>query len=666
MKRFLILLLSGIFFIPIFVFGDEKDEMQKKSTEEILFEPIKMIITASKREQRIQDSPSAISIITEDDIQQSGAMSIPDVLKYVPGIDVMQTTSSHWEVNARGLNQIRSNKMLVLIDGRSVYLDYYGGVIWQGLPILMEDISRIEVIRGPISALYGANAFSGIINIITKSPRESAGTRFIADGGNIHNFRSSLIHGGREGKLGYKFTGSLRNINKWRDKSSNSEKRGIANLKLDYLISGKSSLSFDTGFETGNIEQIILSSILKFDGTTNYAKLNYNYSDLKFQFFWNHGDITSPSFVNYGEDAITKYNTFDTEFYTNLNLGYKNTVTVGGSYRVNTSTSTIFDKRHRQNLLAGFLQHEFRPNKKIITLLGLRFDHHPLVKNNFSPRGSIIFEPVKNHTFRLTASQAFRNPSFSDSYLQISLEPVPLPSPPLPPGLDLNMTIIGNENLSPEKIETIECGYQTFIKRKLNIKVDLFYNKISDFIGTGGFITREYLRNPVSGELVINPETGQPIPLFMTQSFVNLGSAETRGGEIDIDLLVNSWFRLRGNYSYLDMINNYTFPDFYQMPPKNKFNIICNFSFRNGILIDFMGHYVGSKKWDIDTDNNNIPEKHDTQSFFTVDSRIAYNLPNSNVTLMLLSNNLFNNVHKEYPIAESIGRKFWLRCNIEF
>lgn len=665
MKNFILLIIIlEILLTPLLIDAHEKYQRQKKSTEEILFEPIETIITASKREQRIQDSPSTISIITEEDIKESGAMSIPDILRFVPGIDVMQITSSHWEVNARGLNQIRSNKMLVMIDGRSVYFDYYGGVIWQGLPIMIEDISRIEVIRGPISALYGANAFSGIINIITKSPRESAGTNVSFDGGNLNNLRSSIIHGGRNGKLGYKFSGNLRNVNSWRNHNNNSEKRVIANIKLDYLISGRSSLSFDTGFEKGNIEQIILTEILKFDGTTNYAKLNYNYSDIKFQFFWNHGEISSPSFVNYGDDVKTKYNTFDAEIFETLDLGLKNTVTFGGSFRINTIESNIIDKSHRQNLLAGFIQNEFRPNKRINTLIGLRIDNHPLAKNNLSPRGSLIIEPWENHAFRVSASKAFRNPSFSDSYLKVPLEPIPLPSPPLPPGFQTDITIIGNENLSPEKIKTCEFGYQTFFRRKLKIKIDLFYNRIDDFVGTEDFTPISFLTNPITGELIRDPNTNMPIPLALTQSFVNLGNAEAYGGELDLDLLVNNWIRLRGNYSYLNMQNRYTL-NRYQMPPKSKFNIISDFFFENGISLNILGHYVGEEKWDIDTNNDSEPEEHDTKSYFIVDSRLAYRFPNTKMNVIFLIHNIFNNVHKEYPIGESIGRRIGIRFNIK-
>jgi len=659
----LILYLILISFLVQLLFANECIAQKLTlSTEEILFEPIGSIISASKREQRIQDSPSTISVISEEDIRESGAMSIPDLLKYIPGIDVMEITSSHWEVNARGLNQIRSNKMLVLIDGRSVYFDYFGGVIWDSLPVQLDDIKRIEIIRGPVSALYGANAFSGIVNIITKSPRESEGAHFSANGGNLGNRRSTIIYGGRNGKFGYKFSGHLRNVDSWRNSSINSEKRGSGTVKFDYLINAKSSLSFDAGVEGGTIEQIILSDILKFEGSTNYMKFNYNYMDAKFQAFWNRGRVESPSYVNYGDDVYQKYNTFDGELQHTFDIGSKNTVTLLTNYRFNTIESNSNNKKQHQHLVAGIFQDEYRPANNLTLLFGARVDHHPLVDYNLSPRGSVIFEPKANHTFRLSAGRAFRNPTFSDSYVLVPLEPVPLPSPPLPPGSQTEITVLGNENLNPEKIQTYELGYQTLIKRKARIKIDLFYNKITDFIGTGDYVPISFIKNPITQDIILDPATELPIPSVITQSFVNLGNAEAHGGEIEIDLLVNSLMRVRSNYSYLKMRNRYTLNQ-YQAPPKNKLNVICDFTFNNGLSFNTLGHFVDRAQWDIDTDNDNIPEKHTTKAYVTLDIRLAYSIPNTNLNLVLSSQNVFNNQHKEYPIGESIGRRINFRLD---
>lgn len=128
------------------------------------------VVTAAKKAQKISQAPAAMYVITDEDIRQSGATSIPDALRMVPGIDVMEITATDFVINARGFNKEMSDKMLVLIDGRSVYWDFYGLVVWDSFPINLEEIKRIEIVRGPGSALYGANAFSGVINILTFLP----------------------------------------------------------------------------------------------------------------------------------------------------------------------------------------------------------------------------------------------------------------------------------------------------------------------------------------------------------------------------------------------------------------------------------------------------------------------------------------------------------------
>ncbi len=466
------------------------------------------IITASKHEQRITESPSAISIITEEDIKRSGAQSIPDILKFFPGLDVIEITSSHWEVNARGFNQLLSNKMLVLVDGRSVYFDYFGGVIWQGLPIQLEDIKRIEIVRGPISALYGANAFSGVINIITKSPRELIGKHFYATLGNLATGKTSFIYGGKSGKLAYKVSAALRNCNSWRNSHLNSEKVGLGNFKIEYIFSGKSIFSIDGGLGTGNIEQIVLSDFLKFDATTSYLKANYNYSNFSLQAFWNKGHVKAPSIVNYGKNTNIEYNTIDIETQHLFDFGSPNSIIFGGSLRYNTISSSIIDKDHTQTLIAGYMQNSLELTPELTALVGIRVDKHPLVKVKWSPRMSFIFNPMRNHTFRLDASQAFRNPTFTDSYIKVPFRPQPLPSPPFPEGLSTNLTVVGNDKLNSEKIETYELGYQTYFLDKAKFKIDFFHNKVSGFITRGDFQPVSFFKDPITGEYIYDPFTG--------------------------------------------------------------------------------------------------------------------------------------------------------------
>ena len=161
---------------------------------------------ASRYEQPISEAPSDVYVITDEDIRQSGAPDLPTVLRRVPGIEVMQTTGAEFNVSARGDNQLLANKMLVMVDGRSIFVDAHGQVYWKAIPVTLPEIKRIEVLKGPASAVYGFNAFDGVINIITKSPEEMKGTTLQFGGGELGTISSAAIHAGTVGKFGYRFS----------------------------------------------------------------------------------------------------------------------------------------------------------------------------------------------------------------------------------------------------------------------------------------------------------------------------------------------------------------------------------------------------------------------------------------------------------------------------
>lgn len=172
---FIFTLVFSFLCVCVFVQGKNSEQKEFQDFEELSLEDLLEIevVTAAKKVQKISEAPAAMYVITEEDIKQSGATTIPDVLRIVPGIDVMEITATDFAINARGFNQEMSNKMLVLIDSRTMYWDFYGLIAWDSFPIALEEIKRIEIVKGPGSALYGANAFSGVINILTKSQKSS-------------------------------------------------------------------------------------------------------------------------------------------------------------------------------------------------------------------------------------------------------------------------------------------------------------------------------------------------------------------------------------------------------------------------------------------------------------------------------------------------------------
>ena len=155
------------------------------------------VTSASKKEQKLSEVPSAIFVITQEDIRRSGAMNIPDLLRMVPGLDVAQINANTWAISARGFNLQFANKLLVLVDGRAVYTPLFGGVYWETLDVPLEDIERIEVIRGPGGTVWGANAVNGVISIITKSAAETRGGLLTGGGGTLAQGFGTVQYGGK-------------------------------------------------------------------------------------------------------------------------------------------------------------------------------------------------------------------------------------------------------------------------------------------------------------------------------------------------------------------------------------------------------------------------------------------------------------------------------------
>ncbi|HLA62582.1 MAG TPA: TonB-dependent receptor plug domain-containing protein, partial [Nitrospiraceae bacterium] len=175
---------------------------------------------ASRYEQPISKAPSNVYVITDEDIRHSGATDIPTVLRRIPGIEVMQVTGGDINVSVRGDNQLQANKLLVMVDGRSIYNDGQGQVNWKMLPVTLPEIKRIEVMKGPGSVIYGFNAFDGVINIITKSPGEMKGNTIQFGGGEFGTISSAAIHAGSAGNLGYRLSLGHDQNQQWRNRNA--------------------------------------------------------------------------------------------------------------------------------------------------------------------------------------------------------------------------------------------------------------------------------------------------------------------------------------------------------------------------------------------------------------------------------------------------------------
>ena len=614
--------------------------------EEFTFGEI-TVISAARREQRISEAPAAITVITDEDIKYSGAITIPDVLRMVPGMDVMQISASDLVINARGYNKEMSNKMLVLIDGRYVYWDFYGIILWDSFPISLEDISRIEIIRGAGSALYGANAFSGVVNIITKSPDESKGTHVSANGGNFNTYVGSIIHAGSSDKYGYKISLGLDETNQWQDKSQPS--RDVKRIQgyLEYKIADNSKVLFEAGYNKGKGETLSGIGRMNREQKMAHLKFGLNLANFSTKAFWSRsrGDaILEPALKPYYFTA----NTYDIESQLLFNLGSMNSVILGGNYRLNVAESDLIDQDHRQNLIAGYIQDEFKPSENFAFTIGLRYDIHPLVKEQFSPRANLLISPFKEHYLRLSYGTAFRSPSFIESYLYENSDISSMISPLLPP----NTIIVqarGNADLFPEKITSYEIGYQALLSPKFWAKLDLFYNNLEDFIA---FKTIGYQD--------VSPILGYPAGSVIVpgiKSYTNAGKSKAIGGEFGFEFIAARWLQAAINYSYQDITWEEDDPltpenekgQRVKFSPRDKINGNLRLNFDNGLSANLMVHYVG------ETEKNETWAYGKVDAYTLVNFRLGYRFLKETTELGVTVYNLFDKKHFEYPGTNNQG-----------
>jgi iron complex outermembrane receptor protein len=449
------------------------------SAEGLLFLEIPVVVAASRKEQPVTEAPAAVTVISAEDIRQSGARTIPDLLQFVSGVDVMTISARDQQVGIRGFNRPLNNKLLVLIDGRSVYSDVFGNVFWSLFPVPMEEIARIEVIKSPISSLYGANAFSGVINILTKSPGELKGTQVNLSQGTLETSVGSLLHAGEVGKVSYKLSAEFDRTDQW-DGDDRAGDIARGNFYLGYDIGPEQTVSLSGGrVHFKDLDFFTHESLgtARQKGNFDYLQGDYQHGGLKLRVFRNTED-QDQQFTRTGAPNDWQVETIDTEAQYAFDAGNNHSFVAGLTYRrITVEDNDFIDEAHSQNLYALFLEDEIRLGAKLRLIAGGRYDHHPLVKGHFSPRGTLLYTPARDHTLRLSVSKAYRNPSLLESYIETMIPAVPF-----------TLVTRGNRDLDSEGITSFEAGYQTTFLKRTTLGVNLFYNKYSDQIYGGGTV----------------------------------------------------------------------------------------------------------------------------------------------------------------------------------
>jgi len=449
------------------------------------------VTSVSKKEEKLFQTAAAIYVITQEDIRRSGLTSIPELLRMVPGLSVARIDGNKWAISARGFNSRFANKLLVLIDGRSVYSPLFSGVYWETQDLLLEDVERIEVIRGTGATLWGANAVNGVINIITKQAKDTQGGLLTAGIGTEEQGFGSLRFGDKLGENSY-----YRFYAKYFNRGKSVDFSGLpaadrwdalrGGLRIDWQASQKDSLTLQADIYNGDAGQRIalFHTLPPFTRTiedrVNFAGGNVNArwkrtssdrSDMAIQLYY---DRTKREEAYFGEGR----DTFNIEFQNHLALGKRHDMIWGLGYRVtsdhlaNRPTISFTPNKRTDNLFSGFWQHEIllAPERLRLTL-GSKVEHNNYTGFEAQPNLLLLWTPGDRQTVWTSVSRAVRTPARIEDDLQSPYQVLPGAG-----GIPNVVTIFGNRAFRSETLVAFELGYRVRPANNLSLDISTFYN----------------------------------------------------------------------------------------------------------------------------------------------------------------------------------------------
>jgi len=406
--------------------GWSQRDLGEASLEELLNTKITSV---SKKEQKLSRAAAAVFVINQDDIRRSGATSIPDLLRMAPGVEVARINANRWAVSIRGFNSAYANKVLVLIDGRSVYTETFSGVIWDQVSMPLEDIERIEVIRGPGGSVWGANAVNGVINIVTKSSQDTKGGMLALGGGPSVNTGDTVRYGGGLGRSGsYRVFGQYSRTadfdvpgggagDKW------DRKQG--GFRTDWSLSPRSSLMAEADYYYNHGGQVLTRGLFSSQsGQLFESGFFAEGGDLGAQ--WKHTlaagaeesiQMSYSAWNRVEQGTPVSDRSLDLEYQIHFHFGDRHDLVAGVGYRRDTGTLKGTDwiwftpPTRTDNLTGGFLQDEIALGPAMRLTIGSKFEHNSYTGFEFEPTVRLAWAASTRSTFWISASRAITQPS---------------------------------------------------------------------------------------------------------------------------------------------------------------------------------------------------------------------------------------------------------------
>jgi iron complex outermembrane receptor protein len=656
-----------------------------ESADEEIYE--ERVVSASRYAQSPLDAPNATTNITRQDVRLTGVgyMNIGELVRRVPGADVATMTPIDTQLSARGFNQRLSNKMLVLVDGRSVYIDTLGVTLWSTVPFAADDIERIEVIRGPASALYGADAFSGIINILTRPPGPEETTLTVGYGTGDWGI-GHVASSGSLDRLGYRLAATYQ--------QADSFTREIDENRLDYERFGSSDVAVRGVLINGSLRYRVSEDVLAqvqagvseneqvFQGTGPLRQFRAKGPFLhamglvetswgQLRAFWNYidalgaldayptgGDPLSQPFVSNTVDV-------EAEFARQLELGVEHNLHVGAGYRLKQITWGYLDEPHTENHYAIFFQDTLGILDPLSLVASFRVDFHPLLESPvFSPRGAMIVRPTDGSAIRGSVGTAFRTPTFLESYLSL-----PNPTPLAGAFVDARGSEVAGIDLSPESILSAEVGYRNADSELFDVEVSAYYNRVQDLIVLSD-IDRFELHDFVGGPAEYDEGVaGFPVG---TITFANESATyDVIGGEIGTRL-----YPVRGLDVYANYALNRTFVSDdadadreEERTSTHKINFGVQYRSTFGLDVAADVHWVSDQVWVepvFDVSEGVVPGTFPLASYYLVNARVGYRLLDDTLEIAINGFNVTNHRHRQHPYGQLVSARYLATATYRF
>jgi len=629
---------------------DEPRDAVDLSLEELLDAEV---MTASRKLQRLNDVAAAVFVISREDIERSGAMSIPEALRMAPGLQVARLANNRWAVSARGFNGRFANKLLVLMDGRSIYSPLFSGVIWEAEDTLLEDIERIEVIRGPGAAMWGSNAVNGVINIITRKARDTQGDLLVAGAGTEEKAFAAFRHGGQAGDGHYRVWGKAftrdASVTLAGQPGHDDWSAGRIGFRGDWalavgdrlMVSGQAytgptgdrwnspDLASATGFTPTSMQQI------------------GNGAHLLARREWRKTDGSEAAFQTYVEQSETGISnafhevrsTLDMDFQQRTLFAQQHDVIWGLGYRyshdqIDSHGIFLFQPQSRDfSLFSAFVHDEITLRPETLHLiLGARLEHNSFTGFEPQPNVRLTWTPTPNEALWGAVSRAVRTPSRIELDAQADLS-VTLANPPTVPANVLTRYVPrADRTLLAERVTAFEVGYRHQWDSKLSLDLAAFYNDYDNLRSTG------------LGAL-------QAAPPFLIQTVIptNKLTARTRGVELSLDYHAAAWWRLQPAYSYLWITSKAPSDDVVEQSgaaalegrsPRHQFSLRSSMTLSGQRQFDFWLRHVSALE-SADRSGSVVP------AYTTLDLRYAWR-PTKGLELALVGQNLLDRRHPEF------------------